>query len=1385
MLKFVLLAVVVLLSGCGGGKCIEPGEGFGSDQEVRVPVMPDGADSERPASYWVNSGYSVSEKDKLKITVEGNIDFCPMDSSSPPVTVKMYHDSLLEKNEEYYDTHITVITGDQLKFSAFQYDLHFPTCEKIVRERSPIIYYGDGTIFTDRACNDSIDVSKICSAGGEAVKLADTTGKGGKEFALYMKDSEGNCNPVGDGLGFPKVGGSTIKTPLLQFPMGYIANIEISDGQQIAKDFIANGYVHDARTIRVGTERTQTLNEESCKSLGEYATKFENLVNVKQIISPNSQEKFTSEPHKCSNGASTGEKAQCSNGVSAAGGHVIEPKILNLLREYTEYDINCNCGRICAPYNSGDKCVKAIVNVSHEGQLLCPTSGKIYEKYKDDSEKQKSQFSTLKEGTAADDLKKAIEEIEVEIPGLDSKSFDVPDKTGSAEEPKLPYMLAEGVFATIVPNYRGGNASVCATGGCERITHKPKVNNTAIVAQDLILDKPMEVKKGGRLMLSYAHSHDAVINAKGGNANTRGFYTLSVHRTCYASGGKKLYVYVGDSPPTQLPKAMQGSRAQELDLDKYGSSGFSYTINGNNEKKKGNVYFAIDVDPGYEEQLRKAGNIENYYTVRVWTTKASPLFSTFFGYLQGVLLHVLYGSQVPAEGETSEISEAVSKALDEAPGSTKSGRPQKIGAVQQIYKNQVVSQPFWNAVRALLTLYLMFSVLGYIMGVIQVTKYDLAVRIAKIAFILLLVSKGSWEFFNEHCFRIFTVGLSEIISAFNGYLGGDASFAFLDSTLGLFLTSGFWLRMLALFGAGPVGWLMFIGLLWALWSFFLAMIRGIIMYLFVVVALAFLVTLAPLFITFMLFQITRSLFDAWIKMIVNFSLQPIILFASLAFLNQVIQVTVHGVTNFTACESCVVGFDITSKDPKSPGKKDICVLPAFLPIGFSSDMSISDRVREEFSRTDIGFMGLPFNVAMLFILILACKATREFGQIAEVMAHSISGSVAGVTASVTGATQAMLGVVGMDAATQHLISAARGMTPVGTDKLHFKNEESSQPRHEGTDHEPGEKQDSSAGESAGSRNDGGVDIASGGSVSRAPEEGRDVVSGGSGGAQQREAGNDSRYVSMPVPGTSAFRNMSGDGQGGNIYSEIDDVAGGSSTVPEDSGHIYEEMDVGGATVSAGSTESLHEYEEIGGHQAGSDAIVDRDDMQGRGTEEISGNVQENISGSFVAENVGDNYQDSNLASGGDGSSEVAVSTDGVRDTEDIGAGGSQFDDLLDNVESSSFTSLVGDSSAGEDVSGSSDCGTVERQSEAKPTAENHTQSFGNSNGDGWRASESVDTNEKSFSDEAADGPDSNSPESGDKRGLSAASEAQEKDSSLDEKLSKNPDNDPTKKDTQD
>ncbi|WP_216076427.1 hypothetical protein, partial [Acinetobacter baumannii] len=134
------------------------------------------------------------------------------------------------------------------------------------------------------------------------------------------------------------------------------------------------------------------------------------------------------------------------------------------------------------------------------------------------------------------------------------------------------------------------------------------------------------------------------------------------------------------------------------------------------------------------------------------------------------------------------------------------------------------------------------------------------------------------------------------------------------------------------------------------------------------------------------------------------------IFASLAFLNQMILTSLHAVTDFTACENCAIGLNIPSNDPGTPNRPDICLLPVMLPIGFSNELSIDDRHREGLAREDVGFMGLPFGVAIAMILILCCKSIRAFVKISETLAHSISGSVASITASAMGATQAMLGV---------------------------------------------------------------------------------------------------------------------------------------------------------------------------------------------------------------------------------------------------------------------------------------------------------------------------------------------------------------------------------------
>ncbi|MCU7611545.1 type IV secretion system protein [Anaplasma capra] len=1016
-----LIVLTLLISGCGG-VCIEPGKGVSSNSVVvQVPVQPAGSSRQNPATYWVNSGHSVEAGRELKLTVENTINLCPKDASTI-ATVRMFPENFAyadRPEHEFYDTLLDVVKGDRVTFSPFLYDLELPSCEKIGNEESFIIYYGNSDFYRDSGCKRGIDAKDICSSGAY-----------GGSASLYRKSDGGRCEEIPQGIELPKFGDSAIKISRLAFPLGYMSRIGKEPTRSVltsdSQYMVATGRIHDGRTIKIGD---QEITDDVCRKLKEsgFITREiegRNLAELKRSTKPGYKKR---QQHGGQNNSAEDAKYDA------------------ILRGYTEYDINCRCGLICTPSQQVNEpnCTRSIVHVIGD-KIMCPTP------------KLKKNPPSGSGSTSSGELK--LEEY------LD---FSLPNDD-SAKISDSAYEMAEGAIAVI----RTGTASAGTTNtgtaaditksGCGSGTsckflpegvHGVSAGGT-FKERSLKMHTSYEVPDSGRLFLSYLK--DIRIGGSGrqvqsSDAKMQGFYTLNVHRTCYATSGKKLYMYIGKEAPKFLPGSGTGKGEIELDLEQDNSSTGIYIINkeggSSTDKSSGNLYFGIEVDEKYDSQLKDGNYPDNYYAVRLWIPTWEPIISKFFALLQGILLNVLYGTAIPGSDDAvADISSAVGKSFEKALDNRKSD-----GALQQIFNNQVSSKPFWMLVQGVLTLFLMFSAIGYVMGVIKITKYDLVIRIAKIVLLISLFSPGSWKFFNEHCFGIFIGGVSEIITAFNGYLDGDTSFKFLDATLGLLLTSELWIRLFALVAAGPVGWLVFIGVIWGLIAFFLAMIEVMIKYLFLILAVAFLITLAPIFLSFILFQRTKNLFDGWLKLLMNFSLQPIVIFTSIAFLNQMILSSLHSVTDFTACESCAIGINIPSDDPGTPNRPDICLLPVMLPIGFSNELSVNDRHREGLAREDVGFMGLPFGLAVAMMLIFCCKAIREFVSISEAMVLSISGSVAGITASAVGATQSMLGIVGLDAASQQRISAAAGMTPPGEDRVQFENRDGVRPMQEGAD----------------------------------------------------------------------------------------------------------------------------------------------------------------------------------------------------------------------------------------------------------------------------------------------------------------------------------------------
>lgn len=75
---------------------------------------------------------------------------------------------------------------------------------------------------------------------------------------------------------------------------------------------------------------------------------------------------------------------------------------------------------------------------------------------------------------------------------------------------------------------------------------------------------------------------------------------------------------------------------------------------------------------------------------------------------------------------------------------------------------------------------------------------------------------------------------------------------------------------------------LFMVLMSLLWMTITIFVRSLIGFLMGVSAVAFLIVLSPIFLSFMLFKSTAHLFDNWLRYIISYSLQPVITFACLA-----------------------------------------------------------------------------------------------------------------------------------------------------------------------------------------------------------------------------------------------------------------------------------------------------------------------------------------------------------------------------------------------------------------------------------------------------------------------------------------------------------------------
>ncbi len=165
-----------------------------------------------------------------------------------------------------------------------------------------------------------------------------------------------------------------------------------------------------------------------------------------------------------------------------------------------------------------------------------------------------------------------------------------------------------------------------------------------------------------------------------------------------------------------------------------------------------------------------------------------------------------------------------------------------------------------------------------------------------------LFQQDSWSFFNKYLFQLFISGRDWLIAAVTGDTSTNkiGVFGFIDDIFNVFFSSGTWIKIVSLmpYGVGVVFLLIIIAIMII---YLVTLSRVIVAYLLIIVGISVLTALAPIFIVLLLFKRTKKYFDNWIKHLVDYALQPVVMFATLFVMNVIFMEFWNNAMDFTVC----------------------------------------------------------------------------------------------------------------------------------------------------------------------------------------------------------------------------------------------------------------------------------------------------------------------------------------------------------------------------------------------------------------------------------------------------------------------------------------------------
>lgn len=229
-----------------------------------------------------------------------------------------------------------------------------------------------------------------------------------------------------------------------------------------------------------------------------------------------------------------------------------------------------------------------------------------------------------------------------------------------------------------------------------------------------------------------------------------------------------------------------------------------------------------------------------------------------------------------------------------------------VAVIETLYFGIILSPNYQGAVSAAITLFIAFYAVSFIFGFVPANFSQALIRLFKIAIVAGMMTPAGYQMFGSTMVCIF--GPSDTLGAFLGLacyptavdwlisqmimlahggiplgFAGENHFIILEPIMRQVFSPRMFILVIGSMTTGPFGPIMAMALMWSIFNLFLMVLKAMEVYLLSLIIRALLLGMAPIFFAFMFFDRTKHIFMGYINQLVSFSLQPVFLFAFLAF----------------------------------------------------------------------------------------------------------------------------------------------------------------------------------------------------------------------------------------------------------------------------------------------------------------------------------------------------------------------------------------------------------------------------------------------------------------------------------------------------------------------